>query len=371
MDDALTRWCPEVGAPVDFAGLTAELDWVRRMKHTPQDPVHHAEGDVWIHTSLVLDALVSLVAWQQLPPRARQIVFAAALLHDVAKPWTTRVAEDGRVTARGHSAAGALAARRILWSLGVDPVAREQVCALVTRHQLPFFAVEDPNGERRAVLASLEAPNRWLALVNEADGLGRTCADPQRLADNVALYRAMCEELACLDAPYAFANPTARFRFARRKGTRHDVPPEVSRCEVVVMCGLPGAGKDTWIRDHRAGWPVVSLDVLRAELGVDPRDNQGPVAAAARERARVHLRAGRSFVWNATNVSRQHRDRVIRLATDYRARTHLVHVEAPAERLYAQNADRADAVPTKVIDALLRRWQPPSPAEAHALTWVR
>ena len=32
------------------------------------------------------------------------------------------------------------------------------------------------------------------------------------------------------------------------------------------MSGMPGVGKDTWIRRHLPGWPVVSLDDLRQRL---------------------------------------------------------------------------------------------------------
>jgi predicted kinase len=369
--DVLSEWCPsEAPFPVDFARLSDALPWVRAMRGVPQDPVHHAEGDVWVHTELVLQALVSLPAWQRLPPRLRQLAFAGALLHDVAKPATTRVDDDGRVTARGHSARGTTMTRRLLWEAGVDPVDREVVCALVRRHQVPFFAVEDDDGARRAILASGVARNDLLALVNEADGLGRTCADPQRLADNVALYRVLCEELDCWNAPYAFANPTARLRFARRQGTRHDVPPEVFRTRVVVMSGLPGAGKDTWIREHLPGWAMVSLDALRERLGVDPRDHQGPVVAAAREQAREHLRACRPFVWNATNVTRQHRDRIVNLALDYGAHVRIVQVETARDALLERNRQRADRVPEAVIEALVRRWEVPEPHEAHQVDRV-
>ncbi len=368
--DALARWCPSPGEGVPWRQLDTELAWVRRMRGVPQDPVHHAEGDVWIHTRMVLEALVELPAWQELPERARQIVFAAALLHDVAKPWTTRSEPDGSVTARGHSAAGTVASRELLWDLDVAPAAREQVCALVARHQLPFFAVESPSGERQAVLASCAAPNRWLALVNEADGLGRRCGDPGRLADNVALFRCLCEELGCLDEAYAFANPTARFRFARSRGTRHDVPPEHFRTQAIVMCGLPGAGKDHWIANHCPSMPMVSLDRIRQRMKVDPRDKQGPVAAAGREEARVHLRAQRPFVWNATNVTKQHRDRIIDLCVDYGARVTLVHVEAPRDQLMIQNEARADPVPRGVISSLTRRWQVPEPSEAHEVRYI-
>jgi predicted kinase len=250
-------------------------------------------------------------------------------------------------------------------------VDREVVCALVLRHQLPFFAVENDDGERRSVLASCGSPLRWLAAVNEADGLGRVCDDPARIAENVALFRVMAEELGCLDGPYPFANGTARFRYARGEGTRHDVPPEVFDGECIVMSGLPGAGKDTWIQDHHPDTPMVSLDALRAELGIDPREPQGPVAAAGRERAREHLRKGRTFVWNATNLTRQHRQRIVDLAADYRYRVTLVQVEAPSDRLWAQNRRRDDAVPEVVIDKLLRKWQFAEPVEAHEVRHVR
>ncbi len=369
--DPLVQWTEAFVADADgaWARFDADWDWVRALEGCPQDPVHHAEGNVWIHTRMVLDELVRAPSWQDLDPRGRAITFAACLLHDIAKPWTTRE-ENGRITARGHSASGAVAARQWLWEQGVDPVDREAVCALVMRHQLPFFAVEDDDGERRAVLASWGAPLRWLAEVNEADGRGRICDDPVRIAENAALFRVMAADLGCLDQPYAFANPTARFRCARGEGTRHDVPPEVFEGTCFVMSGLPGAGKDTWIRAHQPELPMVSLDAVREQLGVDPRDPQGPVAAAAREQAKEHLRKGRSFVWNATNVTRQHRQRIIDLAVDYRFRVTLVQVEAPADRLFQQNRRRPDTVPEAVIHALLRKWQFAEPTEAHEVLHV-
>jgi hypothetical protein len=95
------------------------------------------------------------------------------------------------------------------------------------------------------------------------------------------------------------------------------------------MSGLPGSGKDTWLATNRPGLPVVSLDDLRAFLAVDATENQGEVIQAARESCREHLRAGRDFVFNATNTVRQTRKRWIDLFADYGARVELVYVEPP------------------------------------------
>jgi predicted kinase len=49
---------------------------------------------------------------------------------------------------------------------------------------------------------------------------------------------------------------------------------------------------------------VISLDALRGELDISPAADQKAVLQAVRQRARELLREGRSFAWNATNVSR-------------------------------------------------------------------
>src|SRR5882724_5242417 len=103
----------------------------------PMDALFPAEGTVWTHVGMVCEALAGLNEFRALQDLERQILFAAALLHDVAKPSCTRH-EDGRITSRGHSQRGAISARRILWELGVDFETSEQVCALVRYHQLPF-----------------------------------------------------------------------------------------------------------------------------------------------------------------------------------------------------------------------------------------
>jgi predicted kinase len=103
----------------------------------------------------------------------------------------------------------------------------------------------------------------------------------------------------------------------------------------------------------------VSLDHIRDELDVDPADAQGTVVAHARELAREHLRAGRRFVWNATNVSRQLRASVVNLFLDYGARVRMVYVEVPERELRAQNRAREAVVPGPVMDRLLDRWEVP------------
>jgi predicted kinase len=356
---------------VDWAALDAHFEWIHAMRGVPQDPVHHAEGDVWIHTRMVLEALTAIPAWRALDADARGIVYLASLLHDVAKPKCTRTDESGHITAHGHSARGSILARRILWRLGVSFAAREAICALVRRHQVPFFLIEKDDGPRLARVISQSTRCDHLALVAEADARGRQCASGQRLLDNIALFRELCAETACLDAPAAF--PSAHARVLYLRGDTSDPsyrPHEAFRADVVLMSGLPGAGKDSWVRANLPGWPVVSLDQIRGELDVDPADPQGEVVARARELAREHLRAGRSFAWNATNLSKQLRTTAMNPFFDYGARIRIVYVEVPEATLRAQNRGREAAVPEGVIERLLDRWEVPEIGDAHDVSYV-
>jgi predicted kinase len=363
--------CPAApGWRVNWDELDREYPFVRALAGCPQDPVHHAEGDVWIHTRMVCEALVALEGWRQLDEDNRRILFAAAVLHDVAKPECTRTDQDGRITSRGHSRRGAIVARNLLWRMHTPFAQREQVAALIRHHQSPYFLIDRPDPRRLAIEISQTARGNLLSLLAEADVRGRICDDQQRLLDNVGLFAEQLREMGCLDRAYEFPSDHARVLFFLDEKRIPEAPAhEQFRCDVVLMSGLPGAGKDHFIRTHLSDRTVIALDELRDELDIDPDEAQGKVINEARDRARELLRRGEPFVWNATNVSRQLRRLVLELFAQYQARIRIVYVEAPPETLFEQNRQRQRRVPAGVIERLLDRWEVPDRTEAHAVEW--
>lgn len=367
----LLQYCPQPPDwKLDWPTLHDRYPWIQALDGCPQDPIYHAEGDVGIHVRLVCEALIAADAWRTLPDADRGTLFLAALFHDVGKPDCTRTDADGRISSRGHSRRGAIMARRILWRLGLPFAQREAVTALVRWHQVPYHLLEGNDAQRRAITVSQTARCDHLAILAEADVRGRVCHDQQRLLDNVSLFAEYCREEGCLTTPRPFPSDHARFVYFQNAGRHSDAPVhDDCRGEVVLMSGLPGAGKDHWIRSHLPDWPVVSLDAIRGELDVEPTDEQGAVIQHARDLARQHLRAGRSFVWNATSLTRQLRELSIRLFADYRARVRIIYREVPAERLLRQNGQRPAPVPRAVIERMLDRWETPDRTEAHQVDW--
>jgi predicted kinase len=235
----------------------------------------------------------------------------------------------------------------------------------------PFFLVDREDRERRLITISQTARCDWLGLLARADALGRVAADRQHLLDSVALFEEYAREHECLDRPFPFASEHSRFEYFRKSGRdpryrAHDDPA----CLVTVMSGLPGSGKDTWIGEHASGLPTVSLDDIRQELQIAPDEPQGAVIQAARDRARTLLRAGTSFVWNATNVSRNNRGQVITLLAEYRARVRIVYCETDPKALGRRNRSRPSPRPAAVVARLLDRWQVPDLTEAHEVVYA-
>lgn len=354
---------------VDWAALDARFAWIRAMRGVEQDPVWHAEGDVWIHTRLVCEALAASPAWQALDTRHRRICWLGALFHDIAKPYSTKH-EGGRVRSPHHSPRGAVHARRLLWEAGLPAPEREQVCGLVRHHQLPLVGLAGDDVDRRASAASLRCRLRDLAIVAEADIRGRECDDQPGKLESIELFGELARELGCWDAPRPFPNEHTRVLYFRRKRAATDEAYDDHRLTVTLLSGLPASGKSHWRVTQRPELPVICLDDLRDELGVDPAADQGRVRQLAQERARELLRRGRDFVWDATNLDASRRNKLIELFLAYRARVVVVAVESPPATLWHHNAGRPRTLPRHVIESMLTRWVPPDATEAHDLQHV-
>ena len=346
-----------------------DQSWCRAMADCQQDSGWHAEGDVWTHTKMVCAQLPMLAEWPLLSPHERTVLTFTALFHDSAKPLTSQTDPlTGRVTSPRHAIKGEHLARTVLRNLKCDLPVREEIARMVRFHGRPAFLLERSDPTNEVVSLSWSVSNKLLYLFALADTRGRNTAEMGRPEENLHYWKMMAEEHNCFDTQFRFGNDQARFQFFRQKEPNpHYVPHEDYRCTVTMMSGLPGSGKDTWLAKRRGGLPVVSLDDVREELGVEATGNQGQVAQLARERCRELLRARTSFALNATNLLRQTRRQWVDLFADYDARIEMVYLEPLLAVILDQNKRRKRLVPEGVIVELANKLEPPTWTETHGL----
>lgn len=369
----LAALVPSEGRSPDWNACLAAIPDLEWLAITPQDPVFHAEGDVWTHTKMVCESMLDGATWRAADARSRFILFMAALLHDIAKPATTVVEDSGqRIGQPGHSGRGAVDARVLLWRAGVEFEVREAVCRLIGVHQVPFFALKgDRSGRSPEFIVrrlSHEVDLVHLAALAEADMRGRSFHDQASVLDDIELFRELAREEGCYGQPRAFADDFTRLRYFNGEALDPDSSyHRLPGSEVIVMSGLPASGKDHWVSRHAKDLPVVSFDDARHELGLRHGENDGQAAHFAVDKAKSLLRRREPFVWNATHLSRQMRAKTLDLLHAYHAHTTLVYLEQPERVLLDRNRRRDSTLPNAALLRMLHRWEVALPSEVHVL----
>jgi tRNA nucleotidyltransferase (CCA-adding enzyme) len=142
----------------------------------PQEPEWHPEGDVWVHTLLVIDGARLRIDDLEYPQQVA--VMLGAVCHDLGKPPTTAVI-DGRIRSLDHEEQGVPPARAFLDRLNIQSMlgydVRHQVLGIVANHLKPgmFAQAQPPVGDGAYRRLAQKVDLELLARVAKADCEGR------------------------------------------------------------------------------------------------------------------------------------------------------------------------------------------------------
>jgi predicted kinase len=139
---------------------------------------------------------------------------------------------------------------------------------------------------------------------------------------------------------------------------------EPERQRIVVLAGLPGSGKSTWL--ERNGLRALSSDAIREILADDPTDQSlnARVFATLRFLLRHRLAIGRPVTYvDATHLTPAERKPYIAIAAAYGCDVEAVWFDVPVTVCQKRNRRRARVVPPEAIDRLARRFVPPAAGE--------
>ncbi len=339
------------------------------LKDVPQNPQYHSEGDVYRHTGLVCGEVLKLEEWAGLTEKEQELLFLSAAFHDIGKPACTKK-ENGTWTSPGHTIVGEQVFRAMAYRgqkrFGLTWEDRETVAKLVRYHGLPVWFLRKRRPEFDLLKAAESVPLKLLYLLSAADTRGRRSREPENLSEYVELFGEQARELGVWERAFPFANSYTRYQYFHGdslwEGSRLY---DETDFDVYMMAGLPLAGKDTWIREHGGGLPVISLDQIREEYRISPEKNSSKVVQIATKRARELLRKKQPFIWNATNLIQENRERLCGLLAAYGARIHLVYLEVPYEEMLSRNQKRERYIPVKVLESMVDKMEMPALWETH------
>lgn len=343
-----------------------KFDWFQALYQCEQDAVFHAEGNVGIHTKMVVTELLQLNGFQALNKHEQYLLFLAALLHDVAKPKCT-IVENGRIRSPRHALYGEKIARQLLWDSDFE--SRELICSLIRFHGLPIWALDKSYPNKAVIKSSLRLPNHWLYLLSKADVLGRISVNQADFLERVELFKELCIENDCYTQAKKFPNEHSRFKFFK---TPTDYVADLyddTTFEIIILSGIAGSGKDTYA--NQFDLPIICLDDIRKELGVvkhKDKKGQGQVVQLAYDRAKNYCRKKQSFIWNSTNLTQKIRLKLIQTLAVYKPRFKLVYVETNQANLYSR---RRELLKDKVITRMMLGLDMPQCYEVHGIEYHR
>lgn len=292
-----------------------------------QSPKWHKEGDVWNHTLAVSKEMFKLISDKSwfLTDYDKKVLMIAALCHDLGKATTTYFDKNEQDwKCKNHGYASEQITRELIFDQDINT--REEICWLVRWHMSFHYILQKTHSEQFQEITRLSqgfSTVEKLLILNLADSRGSKSEDnsEDKINERLKSITELAMSNKCYIKPFEC----------------HRKSPD---CNMYVMIGLPGSGKDTYIKKFLKDLPCICRDDIREEV-TDGQvlgrklmlDGQGEKAVTniVNERIKNCCINKKDFVINQTSLKKKYRLDFKELAFKYaNVNVIYVYVEAPS-----------------------------------------
>lgn len=373
---------------IDMIGQ--EFPLLKEFKNTPQDKIWHAEGDVHIHTDMVLNETYSLIANEasHLSDDDKFCLVLSALLHDITKPITTTESErNGRicVISPKHEYKGISYLTHKLQNLDISQSNIQTILGLVGYHQQPKLFVVRDKSKWDYYNLSRKARLDLLYYLEVADMKGRTSDDLESHLEYLDLFKLYAQEYGCFDKTYVpviHENEYLHNRGFKALLEQRIVMPEEAEgkfynhinnhSHMVILCGLSGVGKSNYIRETYPDYKLISLDLLRDQHSKNRQsmENEREIVRLASLQVKTALAKKENIIYDATNIRKDFREKLLTLSHNYDALSEVVFITDKLSNIIKRDNEREHSVGKNVIMNQEYRFEYPEVDEADKSTIV-
>ena len=134
-----------------------------------------------------------------------------------------------------------------------------------------------------------------------------------------------------------------------------------NKSKLIIMCGLPASGKNTWVSEfikkekkNSVDYVVVELDEIRAEIFGHEfhRPAEHFVIGIAKSFVRLLLKQGKNVIINSTALTQSIRNEWISIGDEYNYDIKIVWIKTPLKECLKRNRQRIRKVPDSVIASM-------------------